>query len=185
MNGLRDNHPRTSCAIFKTSIGWCGVVTCRKELRRIFIGYKKRHQLLNHMTGEFGNDLIKISSTGELIEKINLYCSGEKVSFDGCKMDWSSLTSFQKKVLRATMKIPYGKVSTYGKLAKTIGHPNSSRAVGSALSKNPFPLIVPCHRIVRADEKVGGFSAGSGMKLKKKLLEMEKKQPTHLPHPSP
>ena len=176
MDSFKDNQRRASYSIFKTSIGWCGVVVCKKELRRIFIGYKKNNQLQNHITGKFGNDLTKMSSTGELIEKINLFLSGKKTSFGGCKMDWSSLTPFQGKVLRAAMKIPYGTVSTYGNLSKTIGHPNSARAVGNALSKNPFPLIVPCHRIVRGDGKVGGFSAGGGKKLKEKLLRMEREK---------
>jgi len=176
MNGLKEDYPPTLYAIFKTSCGWCGVVEWKKELRRIFIGYKKHHQLLTHIKGEFGNDLKEMSPRGKLIKKINLYFLGKKVSFEGCKMDWSSLSPFQGKVLRAAMKIPYGTVSTYGKLAKTIGHPKSSRAVGNALSKNPFPPIVPCHRIVRGDGKVGGFSAGGGKKLKEKLLRMEREK---------
>ena len=145
-------------------------------MKRIFIGHKNRHRLLNSITGEFGYSLKKTSSSGELIENINLYCSGKKTSFNRFKVDWSSLTPFQCKVLRATMNIPYGAVSTYGNLAKTIGHPNSSRTVGNALSKNPFPLIVPCHRIVRGDGKIGGFSAGGGKELKEKLLRMEREK---------
>ena len=176
MNSLKENQPPTSYAIFKTNIGWCGVVLSKKKLRRIFIGYKKYNQLTRQIDEEFGKDIKKAPSSGELIVKIHLYFSGKKTSFRGCKMDWSSLTPFQTKVLRAAMKIPCGRVSTYGNLAKTIGHPNSSRAVGNALSKNPFPLIVPCHRIVRGDGKIGGFSAGGGKNLKEKLLEMEQKR---------
>jgi methylated-DNA-[protein]-cysteine S-methyltransferase len=176
VNGLKENHPPTSYSIFKTSIGWCGVVTYKKELRRIYIGYKKYNQLLSKITEKFGKNLKKITATGELIEKINLCCSGKKTSFGKFKLGWYSLTPFQTKVLRAAMKIPYGTVSTYGDLAKKIGHPNSSRAVGNSLSKNPFPLIVPCHRIVRGDGKIGGFSAGGGKELKEKLLRIEQKK---------
>ena len=176
MGGLKENQHPTSYSIFKTNIGWCGVVTHKKELRRIFIGYKSYNQLIRQITEEFGKDLKKIPSSGEFIKKITLYCSGKKISFDSCKIEWHSLTTFQTKVLRGAMKIPYGTVSTYCKLAKTIGHPNSSRAVGNALSKNPFPLIVPCHRVVRSDGKIGGFSAGGGKELKEKLLRMERKK---------
>jgi methylated-DNA-[protein]-cysteine S-methyltransferase len=88
-------------------------------------------------------------------------------------MDWSSLTPFQHKVLKETMKIPYGTVTTYGNLSLKIRCPGGFRAVGNALAKNPFPLLVPCHRIVRSDGKIGGFSAGRGKKLKEKLLRME------------
>jgi methylated-DNA-[protein]-cysteine S-methyltransferase len=108
-----------------------------------------------------------------VIDKIKRYCSGENVSFAGCKMDWSSLSPFQQKVLKPAMKIPYGTVETYGSLARKIGCPRGSRAVGSALAQNPFPLVIPCHRIIRGDGKPGGFSAGGGVVLKKKLLQME------------
>ena len=125
------------------------------------------------MKEEFGNTATKVTSTGELIEKISIYCSGEKISFNRYKMDWSSLTTFQHKVLKEVMKIPYGTVTTYVNLAQKIGCPYGFRAVGNALAKNPFPLLVPCHRIIRNDGKIGGFSAGGGKKLKEKLLRME------------
>ena len=173
MKGLKANQPRTSYTLFKTPIGWCGVVGTQNGLRRIFIGYIKHHQLIKHMKEEFGNTATKVPSTGELIEKISIYCSGEKISFNRYKMDWSSLTPFQHKVLKEVMKIPYGTVTTYGNLAQKIGCPDGFRAVGNALAKNPFPLLVPCHRIMRSDGKIGGFSAGGGKKLKEKLLRME------------
>ena len=176
MKNLKANQSCTSYTLFKTHIGWCGVVRNKKGLKRIFIGYLKRNQLIKHIEEEFGNTLIKGSSTGEFTEKINRFCLGEKVPFGRCKMDWSSLTPFQCRVLKATMKIPYGTVTTYGSLAQTIGCPLGSRAVGNVLSKNPFPLLVPCHRIVRSDGKIGGFSSGGGIKLKEKLLGMEQEK---------
>ena len=108
-----------------------------------------------------------------VIDKIKSYCSGENVSFEGCELDWASLSPFQQKVLRAAMKIPYGSVETYGSLARKIGCPRGSRAVGNALAKNPFPLVIPCHRVIRGDGKPGGFSAGGGVMLKNKLLQIE------------
>ena len=80
------------------------------------------------------------------------------------------LTEFQKKVYRATKTIPTGQVRTYGWVARKIGQPNACRAVGNALNKNPFPVIVPCHRVV-ARNGLGGFA--EGIKAKKKLLRME------------
>jgi len=173
MKNLKANLPCTSYTLFRINIGWCGVVKNKKGMRRIFIGYSKRNQLIKHITEEFGKTLTKENPAGELIEKINRYCLGEKISFDRYTMDWSSLTPFQYAVLNETMKIPYGTVVTYGSLARKIGFPRGFRAVGNALSKNPFPLLVPCHRIVRGDGKIGGFSAGGGKKLKEKLLRME------------
>lgn len=84
-----------------------------------------------------------------------------------------SLTSFQYKVMLATREIPAGHVVTYGAIAAHIGHPKAVRAVGTALSKNPLPLIIPCHRVVRADGSVGKFSTPAGTAQKCELLRRE------------
>ncbi|MDO8494884.1 MAG: MGMT family protein [Deltaproteobacteria bacterium] len=84
-------------------------------------------------------------------------------------------TPFQQKVWRACQTIPRGEVRSYQWIAKKIGHPKAVRAVGTALAKNPTPIIVPCHRVIRSDGKLGGFSAPGGLKRKKELLAQEKK----------
>jgi methylated-DNA-[protein]-cysteine S-methyltransferase len=78
----------------------------------------------------------------------------------------TNLTPFQKKVLELTKKIPKGKVATYGLLAKLLGNIHLSRAVGNALHKNPFPITIPCHRVVQGDGFVGGFAKGTEAKIK-------------------
>ncbi|MDR1942021.1 MAG: MGMT family protein [Endomicrobium sp.] len=81
---------------------------------------------------------------------------------------------FFVKVWKACFNIPAGKTLTYGELAVKIGSPKAARAVGMALSKNPFAPAVPCHRVIRSDGKMGGFSAKGGIKLKEKMLKYEK-----------
>ena len=73
--------------------------------------------------------------------------------------------SFSEKVLELTKKIPEGKVATYGDIARALGNPKASRAVGSALNKNKYPIIIPCHRIIKSTGNVGGYSAGKEKKL--------------------
>ena len=82
-------------------------------------------------------------------------------------------TSFQKKVWKEISKIPKGKVRTYKELAKLIGKPKSSRAVANACGKNPYPIKIPCHRVIRSDGSLGGYSGKGGVKTKKNLLEKE------------
>ena len=82
-------------------------------------------------------------------------------------------TEFQIKVWKAISKIPYGETRTYKDLAVAIGRPNSSRAVANACGKNPYPPTIPCHRVVRSDGKLGGYSGRGGIKTKKKLLKQE------------
>ena len=84
-------------------------------------------------------------------------------------------TDFQKKVWKEISKIPYGETRTYKDLAVAIGRPNSSRAVANACGKNPYAPTIPCHRVVRSDGKLGGYSAKGGIKAKKMLLEQEQK----------
>jgi len=82
-------------------------------------------------------------------------------------------TNFQRTVWKEISKIPFGETRTYKDLAKAIGKPNSSRAVANACGKNPYPVIIPCHRVIRSDGKLGGYSGVGGVKKKKELLKLE------------
>ena len=80
-------------------------------------------------------------------------------------------TSFSSKVLDQLKKIPFGKTLSYGEIAKNLGNPNAARAVGNACNKNPFPLVIPCHRVISSDGSLGGFAYGC--KMKRTLLNFE------------
>lgn len=82
-------------------------------------------------------------------------------------------TDFQLKVWNAISKIPKGKVKTYKELARSIRKPKASRAVANACGKNPFPIKIPCHRVIRSDGRLGGYSGKGGIKTKRKLLRSE------------
>ena len=83
-------------------------------------------------------------------------------------------TKFQIRVWEELKKIPHGETRTYKQIAESIGFPKSARAVANACGKNPFPVTIPCHRVIKSDGSVGGFSSSGGINLKKKLLEFEK-----------
>jgi methylated-DNA-[protein]-cysteine S-methyltransferase len=97
--------------------------------------------------------------------------AGKTVSFDAAVLDLNRVPPYHRKVLRALTNIPRGKVSTYGAVAGRTGAPGGARAAGQGCARNPFPLIFPCHRVIRSDGSLGGF--GGGLKLKRALLEME------------
>ena len=82
-------------------------------------------------------------------------------------------TDFQILVWKEILKIPYGETRTYKKIAQAIGRPNSSRAVANACGKNPYAPDIPCHRVIRSDGKLGGYSGVGGVKMKEKLLKIE------------
>ncbi|WP_321419827.1 MGMT family protein [uncultured Methanomethylovorans sp.] len=110
-----------------------------------------------------------------LCQEMLRYLKGEQVDFSWCKVDLSHFTDFERGVLEQTRQIPYGHTMTYGELATLIGRKGASRAVGYALSKNPYPIIIPCHRVV-SSKGMGGFCGSKGpesLLVKCKLLELE------------
>jgi len=111
-------------------------------------------------------------NSDDLYRDISRYLKGEKVDFSIYELDLSDLTEFEQDVLNKTRKIPYGTTITYSELADRIGSSGGARAVGQALSKNPYPIVIPCHRVV-ARSGIGGYSGG--VELKKKLLNLEAK----------
>lgn len=111
----------------------------------------------------------------ELIDDLIRYLSGEVVDFSGYEVDLSGLTDFERNVLCETRKIEYGSVVTYSELAARIGKPNAARAVGNALSKNPLPIMIPCHRVV-SKGGIGGYAFGA--EAKRCLLKLETENAT-------
>ena len=83
-------------------------------------------------------------------------------------------TELQIKVWKYLMKIPKGKAKTYLEVARAVGKPKAVRAIANAIGKNPFPIKIPCHRVIRSDGKLGGYSGTGGIKTKKKLLASER-----------
>ncbi|HMD53257.1 MAG TPA: methylated-DNA--[protein]-cysteine S-methyltransferase [Phycisphaerae bacterium] len=99
-------------------------------------------------------------------------------------LDWSCCEEFQRTVLMATAKIPFGATISYGQLAQQIGRENAARAVGGALAKNPWPVLVPCHRVIGADGKMTGFSAPGAKAAKARMIQMERQRVNALEPPS-
>ncbi len=112
-----------------------------------------------------GNDL-----SSHLEKALKLYLKGVHTVF-AVPLDLRNCTPFQKKVYQAACGLGYGETASYGDIARRIGKPGGARAVGQALSKNPLPLVVPCHRVLGADGALTGF--GSGLNMKKALLLLE------------
>lgn len=100
------------------------------------------------------------------------YATGERSRFD-MPLDLRAAPEFQRKVLREALAIPRGQVSTYSEIARRIGRPKASRAVGQALGHNPIPLVIPCHRVVGSDGKLHGYGTGRGVQTKAQLLRWE------------
>jgi methylated-DNA-[protein]-cysteine S-methyltransferase len=107
----------------------------------------------------------------EVLSQLEAYFAGELKAFslDICL----NVTPFQKKVLTALRRVPYGETISYGELANKMGNPKASRAVGQANARNPIPIVIPCHRVIGSNGKLTGF--GGGIKVKQTLLDLEKR----------
>jgi methylated-DNA-[protein]-cysteine S-methyltransferase len=122
----------------------------------------------------FPPDLGLPPPVAELSRRMGRYLNGEAVAFEQQHLDLLALSDcspFQRRVLLAEFRIPRGSVSTYGRIAAHLGIPGGARAVGNGLARNPFPIVIPCHRAVRSDGGLGGFRGG--LPMKRALLEME------------
>jgi methylated-DNA-[protein]-cysteine S-methyltransferase len=95
--------------------------------------------------------------------QLHEYFGGRRARFD-VPLDWGKMAPFQRAVLEATAAVPFGHLDTYAGIARRIGQPGATRAVGNALGRNPIPVIVPCHRIIRSDGTLGGYTGGLGIK---------------------
>lgn len=98
------------------------------------------------------------------------YFGGQRDRFE-VPLDFSGVSPFTRTVLTATSQVPYGSLSTYRDIAQQVGRPSATRAVGNALGRNPIPVIVPCHRVVRSDHSLGGYTGG--LEIKEQLLSLE------------
>lgn len=105
-------------------------------------------------------------------KRVSDYFSGQQTSFDE-RLDLSDVPPFRRRVLEQCQRIPYGKTASYRDLARAVGNANAARAVGTAMAHNPLPLVVPCHRVLRSDGSIGGFSSPSGVAEKKRMLRLE------------
>ena len=157
--------------VFNTKKGYVGILASKTGLRAITLPQTTRQQAVDALGEQIKQAILSTESFSELEQKFQHYYSGEKTTFND-KLDFSNATAFQRLVWEATRLIPYGETKSYGWIARQIGKPKAARAIGQALGKNPFLIVVPCHRVIAADGTLGGF--GGGLEMKEALLELEK-----------
>jgi methylated-DNA-[protein]-cysteine S-methyltransferase len=110
----------------------------------------------------------------DLVARIQSLLAGEPIHFTDVPLSLDRANPFEREVYRAASAIPHGDTRTYGELATEIGRPGAARAIGRALGRNPVPIVIPCHRILAADGRTGGFSAPGGVSTKMRLLQVER-----------
>ncbi len=158
--------------IHNTVIGDVWVAVTKKGLVAIDFEIEKNEFITKteELTG--GRAVTQNVQVEEVIEELGEYLEG-KIDEILFPVDMSHLSGFQKEVLETVTKVVYGQVVTYGDIARMIGKPGASQAVGQALRGNPIPIVVPCHRVLSADGTLGGYGGRMGSERKIKLLKLE------------
>lgn len=161
--------------LFKTEVGYISIIYKDKKVVGVQIAGKNAVSAKVDIEQRWKSlDIVKPPKWIEdLSKKIEKHLSGDKQTFENVPLDLEGMTPFRKKVYQNAMKIKPGFVITYGQLAAKSGSPGAARAVGSAMARNPFLILMPCHRVVGSNGKMHGFSAIGGIKTKEKLLKIE------------
>jgi len=155
---------------FNTDMGWIGILGSAKGLLGTTLPQRSTQEV-RQLLGDRVNCAIWSPRLFEdLMERLRIYFDGHKATFPD-ELDLSRATAFQREVWGITGLIPYGETRSYTWVAEQIKKPGAVRAVGQALGRNPLPIIVPCHRVVNSDGKLGGYNGG--VEMKRYLLFLE------------
>jgi methylated-DNA-[protein]-cysteine S-methyltransferase len=162
-------------ALFDTPLGACGIAWGPRGIRRFQLPEATREQteqrLLVGIEGATAAE--PPPRVRQALRRVLLHLSGKPQDFSGLELDMETVPPFHRRVYEAARQAPAGRTLTYGQMAQLAGSPGASRAVGQAMARNPFPLLVPCHRVLAAGNKAGGFSAYGGAETKARLLGLE------------
>jgi len=165
--------------LFPTAIGSCGIVWGPAGIRAVQLPEGGEAQMRARVRRDFAG--VKESSppaaVQRAIEEISGLLRGESNDLSGLALDMADIPLFHRKVYEAARLVGPGRTVSYGELAARLGVPGAARAVGQALGRNPFTLVVPCHRVLAADGRMGGFSAPGGVATKLRLLSIEHSAP--------
>jgi methylated-DNA-[protein]-cysteine S-methyltransferase len=162
-------------ALFDTAIGSCGVVWGERGIAGFHLPDANPARTRDGVTRRFpgASPAEPTAQVQQAIDGIVALFRGEKRDLREIVLDVEGLPDFNRRVYELARTIPPGTTLTYGEIAMRLGTPGMARAVGQALGQNPWPIVVPCHRVLAADGGMGGFSAPGGVSTKRRMLEVE------------
>lgn len=168
------NRRSLSYTLFDTLIGRCGIAWSDRGIVRIQLPEETDAKAVRRLATN--DDLTPAEPPPQVrasIEQIRRHLGGDRQDFRDMPLDMSGVADFHRRVYQGARKVSAGKTISYGELAMRIGAPGAARAVGQALGRNPFAIVVPCHRVLAAQGRAGGFSAHGGVGTKRRILAAE------------
>ena len=166
-------HRPNSVFVFTTSLGWMAMVGSGRILKQLAVGHDSPGGAMAALDPELTRGARTTNWNPALVRRLRAYARGKAESFRGVVVDLGWQTQFQRRVTACCGSIPRGQTMSYGEVAAKAGSPGAARAVGQCMATNRAPLVIPCHRVVRSDGGLGGYSGPGGQKLKLHLLELE------------
>jgi len=162
-------------ALFDTAVGVCGIAWNEGGIVGVHLPGRDAAATRARLEQKFrgAREAEPSAEVASTVQRIVKLLRGERIDLGSVALDMTGIAKFERDVYVAAREIPPGDTRTYGEIAKRIGRPEAAREVGVALARNPFAIVVPCHRVVAANGKTGGFSAGGGVATKLKLLAIE------------
>jgi len=166
-------------ALFDTAIGQCSIVWNERGVVRTQLPEGNAHTARDRIARRYpaARETTPPEDVKRAIDGVVALLRGEPADLNGVKIDTAGMPDFDRQVYEIARTIPAGSTLTYGEIAQRLGDRNLARDVGTALGQNPIPIIVPCHRVLAADGRLGGFSAPGGVGTKARLLTIEGAQP--------
>jgi methylated-DNA-[protein]-cysteine S-methyltransferase len=168
-----------SFAVFGTAIGACGIAWDERGIAAVQLPEASEQKTRARLLRRFpeAREGTPTPDVQQAIDGIMALLRGEASDLSAVALDMNDLPEFNRRVYKVARAIPPGATLSYGEIAAKLGEPpQAARDVGQALGQNPFPIIVPCHRVLAAGGKVGGFSANGGVTTKRRLLAIEDAQ---------
>lgn len=162
-------------ALFETAIGHCGIAWGERGVIGVQLPEANQAQTRQRLRRRFPQavEAPPINDIRAAIDDITALLRGEKVDLSGIRLDMQRVPAFHQQVYAVARRIAPGSTLTYGEIATQVGDPGAARAVGQALGRNPLAIVVPCHRVLAAGGKLGGFSANGGTETKRRMLSIE------------
>ncbi len=166
---------REHYCVFDTALGTCGIAWSERGVTRFQLPEANRSMTERRLKGRAprASAAEPPPSIRQAIDAVRRYAAGERIDFSSVALDLRGLEAFNRTVCETARAVGWGETTTYGALAERAGVPGEARDVGQAMGHNPVPLIIPCHRVLAAGNKVGGFSAYGGTATKERMLALE------------
>jgi methylated-DNA-[protein]-cysteine S-methyltransferase len=166
----------TGYALFPTAIGACAIAWSERGVTGVYFpeaGEAATRARIARRSPELA-EAVPPPAIAQAIAAITALLADGRADLTGVELDMAGIEAFDRRVLEAARRIPPGATATYGELAAEVGEPGAARAVGAAMARNRFPIVVPCHRVLAAGGGFGGFSAPGGVESKARLLTIER-----------